>query len=56
MLEVAWIKHPFHKEFVLYFRLDYIFISAPLITNTVGSEINPVTWSDQVYLYWLVDL
>lgn len=53
LLDIWRIKHPTHKQYTfyshphkLYFRLDNFFISSPLLTSTVSSGMNPVSWSD----------
>lgn len=43
VLEIWRIKHPVHR---LYSRLDNFLITSPLLTSTVASEINLITWSD----------
>lgn len=53
LLDIWRVKHPTHRQYTfyshphkLYSRLDHFFIPSPLLTSTVSSEINPITWSD----------
>lgn len=58
LLDIMRIKHPTLKQFTfyshshkLYSRLDHFFISTPLLTSAVSSEINPITWSDHCSIH-----